>query len=318
MTEASPAPTDGWADVPRPPIEVTLDAGQVRLIRVAAVRATQARPAVLRVAVAVVLAGFVALIRGPSVGLLTGVALLALGLVPVLLTMRLVNRAVAPGALRATGYDLLGRFVVLGSSRVVLPAGWASSVAERDGLVTIRPRRRGAVPVVLLRELVTEEDEAYLRDDVAAAAADASLTREVVVTPELRHAVWRAVLGRIVSRPVLVLLVVLVAVEAVIAGDLPTSWRIAFAVVPVLAVLGAAPLFLWVLVRRWLPVGSTLRSGVVGESLRVSGSRLFPEELRLDAVRVARTDGVVTRVRSPAGVIVALPSALVPEQLPSP
>ena len=161
LTDA-PEPEGGWAEAPRPPITVLLTDEHVRRLTSAAVRSTQVRPLVLRLAVAVGLGVLLATTWGPSVGVMAGAALAALAAALFVVRRRAIEGSVVAGSARTTGYDGQGNFVLAGTGVRTLPRASARSVQRRDGLALVRPAQRRGRPVVLLDELLTTADEVVL------------------------------------------------------------------------------------------------------------------------------------------------------------
>ena len=161
MTDA-PEPEGGWAQAPRPPITVLLTNEHVRRLTSEAVRSTQVRPLVLRLAVSAVLGVLLASTWGPSVGVMAGAALAALAAALFVVRRRAIESSVVAGSARTTGYDRQGNLVLSGTGVTTLPRGSARTVQRRDGLAVVRPTQRRGRPLVLLDELLTPADEVVL------------------------------------------------------------------------------------------------------------------------------------------------------------
>jgi hypothetical protein len=157
------APEGGWAQAPRPPLTVVLTEAQVRALTSEGVRATEHRPLLARLVVAVGLGVLLAVTFTPSVGVLTAVVLLALAVGLFVVRRRMIEGSITPGSARTTGYDRQGAFVLAGTELVVLARGSVAGVERRPaGVAVIRRRARRTAPVVLLDELVTPADETVL------------------------------------------------------------------------------------------------------------------------------------------------------------
>ncbi|HET7821210.1 MAG TPA: hypothetical protein VFL10_06760 [Ornithinibacter sp.] len=162
MTDTA-APDGGWAEAPRPPLTVVLTEAQVGALTSEGVRATEHRPLVARLVVAVGLGVLIAVTFAPSAGVLTAVALIALAVGLFVVRRRMIEGSIAPGSARTTGYDRQGSFVLAGTELVVLARGSVAGVERRPaGVAVLRRRARRTGPVVLLDELVTPADETVL------------------------------------------------------------------------------------------------------------------------------------------------------------
>jgi len=165
LTDTPAEPEGGWAETPRPPVTAVLSEDDVRRLTAVEVRASELPPLVWRVAVSLALGLLLAITWHPAVGAAAAVALLALAGTLFVLRRRAVERSLTPGSARTTGYDRQGALVLAGSRTTVLPRGCAARVTRRDGVALVRPRGRGARPVVLLDDLLTPADEAVLTTD---------------------------------------------------------------------------------------------------------------------------------------------------------
>jgi len=161
LTDA-PEPEGGWAEAPRPPITVRLTDEHVRRLTSEAVRTSEVRPLVLRLAVATLLGLLLASTWGPTVGVMAGTALAALGVALFVVRRRAIEGSALVGSARTSGYDRQGRFVLSGSGLTTLARGSARSVQRRGGVAVVRPAARRGRPVVLLDELLTPADEVVL------------------------------------------------------------------------------------------------------------------------------------------------------------
>ena len=162
LTDAA-VPDGGWAEAPRPPLTVVLTETQVAALTSEGVRATEHRPLLVRLVVALSLGVLLAVTFAPSVGALTAVVLIALAVGLFVVRRRMIEASIRPGSARTTGYDRQGSFVLAGTELVVLARGSVAGVERRPaGVAVLRRRARRTGPVVLLDELVTPADEAVL------------------------------------------------------------------------------------------------------------------------------------------------------------
>jgi hypothetical protein len=156
-------PDGGWAEAPRPPLTVVLTQAHVEALTAEGVRATEQRPLLARLVVAVGLGVLLAVTFSPSAGVLTAVVLIALAVGLFVVRRRMIEGSTTPGSARTTGYDRQGAFVLAGTELVVLARGSVAGVERRPaGVAVIRRRARRTAPVVLLDELVTPADETLL------------------------------------------------------------------------------------------------------------------------------------------------------------
>ncbi len=297
-------------------MSTVVDAELARQLSRQAARVGQMRPALARTGLAVGIGAVTAWRGGPATGVVIGaVAVLMLVGFPLALIAARTRGQVCAGDLRTTGYDREGRFVWEGSTRRTHPAGWARSVERRGDLRVLRPRAARVQATLLPAALLTEVDVAFL---TRGGADPLALPLSTVMTPAIRAGLRGALLRNLATLPVLGVAVVLFAVQAVILSGATWPTTLAYAAGATVITLALAALLLAGLARAGLRDGRVLRSGVVGEALRLDGSRLLPGEVPLELVRSGTPRGVTVRLRH-GFRWVAVPLDLVPdEDRPSP